>query len=474
LNFPGFFGQKTNKKMTDPRGLAAIERLEKQSWQLSLLTIFVICALAVFIVITHLEKLSGSPQDWWKNFDFFNFNVLASAVVIFLFCVYVFWKNLVLRRLRRAFFMERMPPERIAGAEHTAPFSQISSAMTAQKDLPVILELIARESLSALNGHRSTIFLTSGETGALKTHSVYSSDPSHEQVSLLEEKEIARKALKIKKPLLLAGPEDFSDFPNYGDRPKKITSLIAIPLASQGKGIGALSLALMNAQRSFSERDLQVLTVFANHACIAVMSSELLDQTRKASETRVHSERSLDDLFRDMESRSPDELKRVRDRMAGFLSGAAAAGNGNGVKAKDHDPAGEGAVVEQKETVKFEIEEQDLAQTEDLSSAGLFIRTSNPLELGEQFLLRLHLPLGSGPVEVSCKVIWTNKYGKESKHLHRGMGVKFLDLTAAARKRIEDFIVFEKDTISSASKQEPNPSSGNGKNTAEGNGLHLS
>jgi Tfp pilus assembly protein PilZ len=473
LNFPGFFRQKTHKKITEPKGLPAIERLEKQSWQLSLLTIVVICALAVFIVITHLEKLSGSPWDWWKNSDFFNLNVLASAALIFLFCVYLFWKNLVLRRQRRAFFTERIPSERIAGPEQAAPFSQITAAMTAQKDLPVILELIARESLSALNGHRSTIFLTNGETGALKTHSVCCNDPAHEQVSLLEEKEIARKALKIKKPLLLAGPEDFADFPNYAERPKKITSLVTIPLAAQGKGIGALSLALMNGQRSFCERDLQVLTVFANHAAIAVMGSELIDQARKASETRLHSERSLDDLFRDLESRSPDELRRVRDRMAGFFSGAAAAGNGNGAKTKDRDSGG-GAAVEQTETVKFEIEEQDLAQTEDLSSAGLFIRTSNPLELGEQFLLRLHLPLGGGPVEVSCKVIWTNKYGKESKHLHRGMGVKFINLAGEAKKRIEDFIILEKDTISSASKQESNPISGNGKNAVEGNGLHLS
>jgi hypothetical protein len=37
-------------------------------------------------------------------------------------------------------------------------------------------------------------------------------------------------------------------------------------------------------------------------------------------------------------------------------------------------------------------------------------------------------------------VIWTNKYGKETKDLRRGMGIKFLGLQPEAQKRIEEHI----------------------------------
>ncbi len=462
--------------MSDLKGRAAIERLDRQSWQLSLLTIFVICVLGIFIVITHLDKLSGSPQDWWgRFFDGLTVNVLASAAFIFLFCVYVFWKNMELRRLRKTILADRRTLEGTAGsAEGTTPFLQVSSVISAQKELPATLELIVRESVNSLNGHRSTIFLADAEKGSLKAHSSYTPEAPHEQVSLLEEKELARKTLKQKRALLLTSPEDFAEFPNYGDRPKRITSFICIPLYSQGKAVGALSVALINGQRGFGDKDVQCLSVFANHASIALGNAELLEQARKGSDARGRQGITFEDLVSELPNRSRDELSRVREKIVSLLAANPAPENGNGAKSKSNpaSPAAAGS-GEQKETLKFEIEEGDLGQTEDLSSAGLFIRTSNPLDLGEQFLLRLHLPLGPAPVEISCKVIWTNKYGKESKNLHRGMGVKFLNLSADAHRRIEAFIQADKDPMTSEARQSLNHSPENGKSAGERSAVNV-
>ena len=62
------------------------------------------------------------------------------------------------------------------------------------------------------------------------------------------------------------------------------------------------------------------------------------------------------------------------------------------------------------------------------------------MDLGDQFALKLQLPDGGEPIEVACKVIWTNRYGQESKHLRRGMGVKFLNPADGIQKRIEKYI----------------------------------
>jgi len=58
--------------------------------------------------------------------------------------------------------------------------------------------------------------------------------------------------------------------------------------------------------------------------------------------------------------------------------------------------------------------------------------------------LKLHMSDGGKPIEAACKVIWTNRYGKESTHLRRGMGVKFLNLSDDVQKRVEEYIKSQK------------------------------
>ncbi|MFH1625632.1 MAG: TIGR02266 family protein [Pseudomonadota bacterium] len=62
----------------------------------------------------------------------------------------------------------------------------------------------------------------------------------------------------------------------------------------------------------------------------------------------------------------------------------------------------------------------------NLSQGGLFIRTDNPLNEGDQFLLKLQLPGLSDAVKIKCEVAWTRR---KSDHQPAGMGVRFVDMT---------------------------------------------
>ena len=95
-------------------------------------------------------------------------------------------------------------------------------------------------------------------------------------------------------------------------------------------------------------------------------------------------------------------------------------------------------------TVRAEFQEEYWGYTKNLSNGGAFILTSNPLDLGDEILLKLHLPDGGEQIEVDCKVVWTNQYGRETQDLRRGMGVKFLNLQPGVQKRIQTYIEFEK------------------------------
>ena len=64
------------------------------------------------------------------------------------------------------------------------------------------------------------------------------------------------------------------------------------------------------------------------------------------------------------------------------------------------------------------------AYSGNISQGGLFIKTKSPLEIGEEFLLKLKLPGISDPLKIECKVVWTRKREEDTKR-PPGMGVKF-------------------------------------------------
>ncbi|MCX5917008.1 MAG: PilZ domain-containing protein, partial [Deltaproteobacteria bacterium] len=95
--------------------------------------------------------------------------------------------------------------------------------------------------------------------------------------------------------------------------------------------------------------------------------------------------------------------------------------------------------TELTEKVQVEIENRARRGAGDLSQVAIFIPTANPRELGEQFLLRIY-PVEDQPLDLPCKVIFSNKYGQESQNLRRGMEVKFLDLPPELEKQVGDYL----------------------------------
>jgi uncharacterized protein (TIGR02266 family) len=73
-------------------------------------------------------------------------------------------------------------------------------------------------------------------------------------------------------------------------------------------------------------------------------------------------------------------------------------------------------------------------RTRDLSLGGLFVETDVGLPIGSQIDVRLNLP--SGTFKVACEVVWQ----LTDKGHTVGVGVRFLQVSAAARRAIESFM----------------------------------
>jgi len=77
----------------------------------------------------------------------------------------------------------------------------------------------------------------------------------------------------------------------------------------------------------------------------------------------------------------------------------------------------------------------------DVSTTGLFIKTDEPLAVGQQFLLKLQLPDNLSPLTIGCKVVWNRAMTEDQVGRQLGMGVHFVDISSGDRQRLKEAIV---------------------------------
>jgi uncharacterized protein (TIGR02266 family) len=424
-----------------------LNHLEKREWELWTVTLLVILALSSFILIRHIWEISDSGREWFKELMSAETYLTTSTFLIFLvliFCLYVVSKTMELRKLRKKLFLQKVEPEQISSTlEEVAAFKQISSMIIAKQNLETILENISRESLKCLKADRASIYRVDGEKKYLIRQNTYASTSLNEKVNLSEEKEEARKAILRNRPSLLGKPEDFANFFKYAEREGKITSLINFPILAKGKPVGVLSVARINQQCNFNEDDFKRLSVFSNYASIAIENGNLLEELSRGKNYQENYEKYCGNILQLLQDLTEEGRKEIEGYGKNLWS---LDGEQGGIKVTPMSKL----TIEQRrnerveEILKVEFENDLLAETANISEGGVFIRAQDPLELGEEFLLKLYIPDEQDPINTLCKVVWVNKYGKETEELPRGMGVKFLELTAEDKRRIEEFISVQK------------------------------
>ena len=347
---------------------------------------------------------------------------------------------------------------------------EISSAINSHKELTAILGLIARHSLLGLKANRATVFLMDEKSGVLKMQCLNALSPVDEQVGLFEEKEVAHRVLKQKKPFWLRDLKDFSEFFKYERGERKITSLMSIPLTLHGNAVGALSVVRIDREQGFTDKNLQFLSTLVNQARIAMEKDYLHQEVHKGANFRNEYEKYLDNILVQLQSLSEEERRRTEEHIGKLLPGLKADEiESAGKPFEEKLTGGEGAVSFEEplgssrerekraeERLPAEADDQLFSVAEDLGDGEVFIPTPAPKDLGEQFTIRARLAKGENPVELTCKVIWTNQYGQETKSLRRGMAVKFLDPQPDIQKRIQQY--FESKENEKLSTKEKNSS----------------
>lgn len=80
------------------------------------------------------------------------------------------------------------------------------------------------------------------------------------------------------------------------------------------------------------------------------------------------------------------------------------------------------------------------AYTADISSAGLSIRTENPLPTGQQLQLKLQVPGRQEPIQIRCEVVWSRKKEEGTAGNASCMGVKFCEISESDMKFLKKYV----------------------------------
>jgi uncharacterized protein (TIGR02266 family) len=81
------------------------------------------------------------------------------------------------------------------------------------------------------------------------------------------------------------------------------------------------------------------------------------------------------------------------------------------------------------------------AFSEDISTGGMFIKTTKPLAAGEMFILKLKLPDASETFKIDCEVSWNKTETSDPVKQPLGMGIKFIKISPKDHHRLKKELI---------------------------------
>ncbi len=262
----------------------ALDMIEKRIWQLMLLMTVVILYLTLLLVAYQLTGFMGLseavslPQNAYKY-------AVSLTVLILLFLSYVILHHRRLFKVSRALLEEQDLTRSLDRSLRTVKsLLEVSSSINAKKRLPSILDLITREAMDSFLADSASIMLLNAKTGTLETMASHGRDSDRvRQARVGIGESVAGWVAEHRKPLLLNGLVSSKDFAGLEPRESAVASSLCVPLKSGARCIGVMNVNRYEGGDPFTEDDLDLITVFANNASIAIQNAGMYAKLKRFS-----------------------------------------------------------------------------------------------------------------------------------------------------------------------------------------------
>jgi signal transduction histidine kinase len=280
--------------------LSDVERRRTQLWTLALVVMVVLSAA--------LAVLGLSGQVTYSTLGLEDYEWIPVVLVVGLalaFLLYVYDKNRSLRKLEELLIEERVLSSGLTNRlADVSSLSEVARALTTTLELKGVLDLIlssARELFAADDG--SVMLLTEGTLEVVAAQGPAAEVVMHGRTSLA--RGISGRVAARSQAVLLHGSDLPPPFTGEGRPERGIHSAMCAPLVRRDQLLGVLNVSESKGNRSYSDLDLQVLSVLTAHAAIAIGNAHLFEG-EKQTVARLE---ELDRLKSDFVATVSHELK---------------------------------------------------------------------------------------------------------------------------------------------------------------------
>lgn len=267
----------------------SLEQVERRRFELLGITFLFLVVLAIVVAI--LPSFFDLPR-WFEGIGAAGSALRALVVLIAAaFAVYVLEKERYLGRLSRALVNERVLSAALANRlKEISSLTEAGRAVLSILELEDVLRVILNAAFDLLEADEGSVLLVEGEELAVAAAT------GHAEQFLGSKRPIAAGlggyVARNREPLLIEGKPNLEDFGGLlHPREQRIVSAMSVPLEAKGELLGVLNLNITDSERRFNEYDLRALTLFGEHAAMAIRHARVLHKERELRAQMVELDR---------------------------------------------------------------------------------------------------------------------------------------------------------------------------------------
>lgn len=245
-----------------------------------LVFVFVLASAGLVLVSYASEILTG------RVIRFLNLDVVRAslAVLAVAFFIYVWEKERTLSRTERALIEERVLSTALESrVRELNAILRAGRAVASTLSLEDVLELILHSARELLGATEGSVMLFDDDKEILRIAASVglSDDVTRHPIAMGEG--VAGWVAEFREPVVLSGKIEDPRFRRFMPKDRSVRSAMSAPLYARAEAVGVLNVSVSTGKREYDEHDLRALTVFAEHAAIAINNARMYQSEREAS-----------------------------------------------------------------------------------------------------------------------------------------------------------------------------------------------
>jgi hypothetical protein len=268
-----------------------------------MLAVVGVLTTSLVVVVFFFFDLQQLYQEC-TNVYLFNFLLFGSVVLAFIFLGCLALKELPSKKLKTDLLRQRVTSQALAmRVTELEAVHELTSLVNSEMPLSDILDNICRKAMRTLGADQSSFLLYDPDIDKLRCVSVRGLQNDVIKNAPVEvEKSVAGWVIKYGKPLHLDRKSDVTQSGGLVRTHKRISSSLCLPLMVNNKTRGVLNVTLFDPGRKFAESDLNLASIFAENAAIAIDKTGLYERPEKQA-------KSLNGVINELKSRRQQFLE---------------------------------------------------------------------------------------------------------------------------------------------------------------------